>query len=291
MTAAAAPADQRWVKQVFLASSPVVVTDLSTTDLELENILQGNSSSVFRGIPASGRLSFFRAGSEDIGEPNTNMLKQAAFDYPFDVASIGFQVSFPRCIVDGADLLNADGTRPTDPLAARRLASRYARFFELFVNNTMLNFWVTEDIIAQVPLEWAGSGPMVWTEGLSISSGELETYDVGQTTVSPSVAAFSARVGFMGKNDTWNLMTEGEERDPSGRPVRKGVRIVEQMGFRFYTQTDPTVVSTLNALVFAATGAGTGGGPNRLYEDRKVGIQLTGLMFGDRTIQANYGAT
>ncbi len=291
MSAGAAPQNDRWVKQVFLASSPVVITDLSTTTAEFSQILQGNAQSVFRGIPSSGRISFFRAGSEDIGEPNTNLLKQAAFDYPFDVASIGFQVSFPRCIVDGSDLKNADGTAITDPLAARRLASRYTRFFELFVNNTMLNFWVTEDIIAQVPLEWAGSGPMVWTEGLSISSGELETYLVGEAVISPSVAAFSARVGFMGKNDTWNLMTEGDQRDGQGRPIRKGVRIVEQMGFRFYTQTDPTVVSTLNDLVFAATGAGTGGGPNRLYEDRKVGIQLTGLLFGDRTIQANYGAT
>jgi len=276
--------NQDWIVQHYLASSPIALTDASATDAELEHIYRGNDASVFRGgIPVDGKLGFFRAGSEDIGEANTNLLKPAAFDWPFDVAGIGFQVSFPRSVVDGADLLDAAGIQPigaSASVAARRFASRMTRMFELFINNSMLFFWIAEDIIAQCPLDWVGSGPMVWTEGLSIFSGEEELYTVGQETISPSVAAFSCRVGFEGKKDLWNLMTP----DDAGK--KWGARVVEQQGFRLYTMTDPAIVTVINRILFAATG----GGPGPMWSDRRIGVRLTASLFGDRTIRSNYGA-
>lgn len=270
--------NQDWVKQRHLAFSPFAVTEVNAPQAVIDGIYNGNRGAVSPGFPSDGKISFFRVTSEDIGLPNTNLLKQASFDWPYDVAGIFFQVVFPRSIVDGADLHDT-ATPPAlvaDPLGARRLASRYSRLFQLFVSNTMLYMWVAEDNLVRVPLAWVGTGPAVWTEGLSISSGENETFDVLAEPVSPSTSAFSCRIGLEGKKDLWDVAV----KDAEG--VLKGIRIPEQQGFKLYTQTDPRIVALLNDQIFAS---------GLLYEDRAVGVRFQAGFYGDRTRKANYGAT
>lgn len=264
-----------WIKQRFLAWSPFSITETTINERLLKQIYRGNPASVSAGFPSDGKITFFRTGGPDIGEANSNLLSQAKFDYMLDVAAISLQVVFPRSICDGADLKDLDGRLVTDPLAARKLASRYTRFFELYIHNSTLAFDIAGSEICKVPLEWVGSGPTTHVEGLSISGGPSlvggpTTPGTTETPMArlhvPSVSAFSARVG-NGKAELWNL---GD-----------GVRIDEQQTINIVTTTDANIVKIINEELLSE---------GSLYEDARVGIRIKAGLYGDRTRKAVYGA-
>ena len=266
-------ATSNWIKQRWVPWSPFAITENGASQETIRGIYKGARSAVSSGFPEDGVIPFFRAGRDNVGQANSNVqVSDGKFDWPLEVAGIALKVVFPRSIVDGCDLRDIDGNLLADPLAARKLASRYTRFFELFVNNSMLIFRIAEDEIARVPLEWVGSGPASHVEGLSISSGPAQTYSLdpiedNAPKVSPSVAAFSARIGDQGKKDLWNL---GE-----------GALLVEQQSIELVTVTDANIVQIINNEIL---------GKGFLYEDAKVGIRIKVGLYGDRTKQANYGA-
>jgi len=271
---------ERLVEQRFCPVSKIAITEDSLPDDEFDKILKGNSRSVKRGLPEDGTLDFFRAGSALIGASQTNIVTDnGKFDFALVVAAVSFRLEFPRTICDGADLFTlggggvyGDGNRPTDPLAARILASRYTTFMSLLVNNTMLSVKVSQTPICDVPLSWVGSGSNVITEGLSISSGAKQEYTTGApgeefpSTVSPSVSAFSARIGDQGKKDMWSM--------GNGLLVKEGATL------SISTKTDPEIINILNARCLQ---------PGYLFEDARIGIKLVCTLYADRTIPARSG--
>lgn len=267
------PATAQYVKQRVVPWGVFAVTESGAPDSITRGIYKGAREAVSAGFPEDGVISFFRAGRDAVGQANSNVqVSDGKFDWPLEIAGLAFKIVFPRSIVDGSDLRAADGVTPvTDPFAARMLASRYTRFFELVVNNTMLIMRIAEDEIARVPLEWIGSGVSTHVEGLSISSGETAPLPSGTSgepgqIYRPSVSAFSCSVG-TGKKDLWSL---GE-----------GALLVEQQSIEILTITDSTVVDEINRNILRH---------GYLYEDARIGIRLKVGLFGDRTKQANYGA-
>jgi len=258
-----------YVRQNWPAVSPVAITEVGAAAATIAGIYRGNPQSVFAGFPLSGVLSFFRAGSEDIGEANTNLKRQGTFDWLFDVKQIGLKMVFPRSIVDGADLFDILGAPVIDNLAARKLVSRYTRIAELFFNNSRLLFQLVETKIVDIKLTWAGSGPASIVEGLSIAHGpeqHFETIVDGEPVeVNPSVGAFSLRTGGHGKEDLWKMGL---------------VRLDELRTITIQTTTDPDIVTEINNLLAAGN----------LYEDAAVGIRLKAYLYGSRVKKANYGS-
>lgn len=260
--------ERKYVRQNWVAVSPVAITEVNATAAMLAGIYNANPQSVFAGFPASGILSFYRAGSEDIGEANTNVKRQGSFDWLFDVTAVGAKMVFPRSIVDGADLFTAIGAPVTDNLAARKLLSRYTRIAELFFNNSRFLFQIVETKIVDTKLTWIGSGPASIVEGLSISHGPNQSFTTGVdpvVTVNPSVGAFSVRTGGHGKADLWKLGM---------------VRLDELRTITVQITTDPFVVEELNTLLASGN----------LYEDANVGIRIKTYLFGSRVKKSNYGA-
>lgn len=262
--------EKQWVKQRHLAFSPFAITEVTASQAVLNQIYKGFPSAVSAGFPEDGRIPFFRAGAEDIGDANTNMAKNGAFDWPFRVYGLAIQLIFPRVIIDGADLRDANGQLLSDPLAARKLASRYTRFAELYLNNSRAVVELAGQPVADLKLTWVGSGPMPIVRGLSISSGPGQNYvdpDDPQEDVHPSVAAFAVTTGGHGKKDLWNFAN--------------GLEITEQTTVTVYTETDSDVVELINSEILA---------DGDLYEDVFVGIRPKCGLYGERTILSNYGA-
>lgn len=262
--------EKQWVKQRHIAWSPFALTEVGASSAIVNGIYNGNPNAVSAGFPQNGRIPFFRTGAEDIGDANTNMAKNGAFDWRFDVYGLAVQLCFPRVIIDGADLLDINGALTSDPLAARKLGSTYTRFAELYLNNSRCVVELAGQFISDLKLTWVGSGPMPSVRGLSISSGPNQDYtdpEDPEADISPSVCAFSVTTGGHGKKDLWNFAN--------------GLTIEEQRTVTIYTETDASVVALINSDLLAA---------GMLYEDALIGIRVKAGLYGERTIQANYGA-
>lgn len=250
----------------------VALIDVGADDDRDADILRGHRASIFRGLPAHGRIDYMLGTAQDIGESNTNLTSSAqnGLDFFLLVEQLGFEIVYPRSLCDGAELLDTTFSfRPTDHLAGRKLASRYTRFHELFVGATHLVLAIGGEVRQRIPLEFVGSGLTTKVEGLAVSVGGTQGYDNGgedlDADVVPSVAAFSAQLGH-GRRDTYSL---GE-----------GLELDDETKFELYTVTDTDIVEVINTRLLAN---------GFLHEDRFPGIRLKPTLEGQRYRRVGVG--